>query len=203
VRYSDQTIDRAIRLYLEGGYVEDSLNLCRPPITTYTFYKELEKRGYDKRGRVSRREVVDPEHPLKCSNCGKEKPAKDFSMSDKTKCGYDTSCCKLCKRSKVNWQNVSIERRIYHRTKGRAKRKGIPFNIDLEDIELPEKCPVFDKPFIYGDHSWTYSIDRIEPDKGYVKGNIQIISNKANMMKSNASFEEVEALYEWMKLTSK
>ena len=36
------------------------------------------------------------------------------------------------------------------------------------------------------------SFDRIDPTKGYVKGNVIIVSNKANVIKSNATVEELE-----------
>jgi len=42
------------------------------------------------------------------------------------------------------------------------------------------------------------SVDRIVPDKGYVPGNIQIISNKANMMKNSASMDELMKFAEWI-----
>jgi hypothetical protein len=45
----------------------------------------------------------------------------------------------------------------------------------------------------------SYSLDRIDSDKGYVKGNVQVISYRANMLKSNASIEELEKVLNWMK----
>jgi hypothetical protein len=36
------------------------------------------------------------------------------------------------------------------------------------------------------------SIDRIDPERGYVKGNIKIISFRANQIKSDASHQELK-----------
>lgn len=59
--------------------------------------------------------------------------------------------------------------------RGRAKRLGIPFNIDISDIIVPERCPIFGVEFkigTKGDYEQTPSLDRINTLKGYVKGNV-------------------------------
>lgn len=137
-----------------------------------------------------------------CKTCNMEKPFGAFSAHKQCVLGIDTSRCKECKKSfskaANEWATKSIEDKILNRVKTRAKEKGLAFNLELEDIVIPDVCPVFKVPFIYGDHSWTYSLDRIKPELGYVKGNVVIISNKANMMKNTATAEDVRMLYQWM-----
>jgi hypothetical protein len=134
----------------------------------------------------------------KCKKCNKEKLYKDFSEHKQCKLGIDTSACKLCKKSAFDWKKVSTEKKILNRTKTRSKEKNIEFNLELHDIVLPEKCPVFKKDFVYGDTNWTYSIDRIDNSKGYIKGNIQIISNRANRLKGDFSIEELKLIVEFL-----
>ena len=191
-------IERAIAKYLEGSTVEEARGITAPPITTYMFYKGLDAHGINYRGKVSRKSEVPAGSMLECKSCQVHKPTDAFSKQPSCKTGYDVSRCKTCKKSKVDWALVPIENRMLNRTKARAQRKGLPFNLEISDIVLPERCPVFDKPFIYGDHLWTYSIDRLVPDTGYVRGNIMIISNKANMMKSTATTDEIGLLHKWM-----
>lgn len=91
----------------------------------------------------------------------------------------------------------SAQSRLYDAARDRAKRKGIEFNITYEDIVIPDVCPVFKTPFTYtgGKFSATsYSLDRIDSTKGYVKGNIQVISVKANMMKNSATKKGVNTI---------
>lgn len=71
---------------------------------------------------------------------------------------------------------------------------GRDFDLDLEDIVIPDVCPVLGHRFIYGDSDWTYSIDRVDNELGYVKGNIAIVSNKANRIKNSATKKELEAV---------
>jgi len=78
-------------------------------------------------------------------------------------------------------------------TKSRSKQKGIEFNIEYEDIIIPDLCPILEIPFKLGtktDYSHSPTIDRIDSTKGYVKGNIKIISMLANKMKNNATKEQ-------------
>jgi hypothetical protein len=84
----------------------------------------------------------------------------------------------------------------------RAKAKGIPFDLDLEDINPPDTCPVFNIPLKRnvgkGPKFDSPSVDRIIPELGYVKGNIQIISQKANLMKQDATPEELIQFANWV-----
>lgn len=96
------------------------------------------------------------------------------------------------------------EKMMFRAAKDRAKVKGITFNIEVSDIVIPEKCPVLGIPLISGvglgnggkDNS--PSLDRIDNFKGYEKGNIQVISHKANSMKFTASKEELITFANWV-----
>lgn len=125
-----------------------------------------------------------------CKKCKKKKERKAFSNHKGCKLGIDTSACKSCKRSAADWKKQPLEKRIYNRIKSRAARKNIEFDLELNDIVLPKTCPVLGQTLIYGDKDWTYSLDRIDNSKGYVKGNIQIMSNRANRLKGDFDIKE-------------
>lgn len=93
-------------------------------------------------------------------------------------------------------------RKMYNRVKYSAKRRNIYFDIEPEDIVIPEFCPILgyklepsSKPG--GDYN-SPSVDRIDSRKGYTKDNIQVVSNRANHIKGNATLEEIEKLHRWM-----
>lgn len=107
--------------------------------------------------------------------------------------------CPMCRgdRNKSNPRYY-----ILKRIKESAKRKGREFNLTIDDIIIPERCPILDIPidpiaaggFGSGSGARTNSdhgasVDRLDPDKGYVKGNVWVISNKANRMKQDLSVE--------------
>ena len=79
-------------------------------------------------------------------------------------------------------------------SKQRAKRTNIEHTITPEDIIIPDYCPVLNIKLDVGDrkiHGNAPSIDRIDNNKGYTKENIMIISNRANMLKNNATLDEL------------
>lgn len=76
--------------------------------------------------------------------------------------------------------------------KGRAKKNNIPFNITVGDLHFPTHCPILGIALSRATgkaSNNSYSIDRIIPELGYVKGNVMIISHLANVMKNSASKE--------------
>lgn len=85
----------------------------------------------------------------------------------------------------------------YISCKDRARKKGIPFDIELSDLEVPDTCPVLGVPMVRKT-PYAPSIDRIIPDAGYVRGNVQVISKKANTMKQDATRDELLKFADWI-----
>lgn len=162
---------------------------------------------------------------ITCPVCGKTLPAEDFAVMGKSKTGRDWLCkkCRTVHAAINNGEDKNYFRKLrmkvspeyrqeqyeidrksriknfsramYTAAKYRAENKGIEFNLEIEDIVIPEKCPILECDFVYGtseNYDYSPSIDRIDNSKGYIKGNIQIISTKANKMKNSATFEELQ-----------
>jgi hypothetical protein len=85
--------------------------------------------------------------------------------------------------------------------KARAIKQNVPFDLELEDIIILEFCPVLgiklqQNKEKMGDDSPT--LDKIIPELGYVRGNIAVISLKANRMKGAANLDEINKLANWV-----
>ena len=86
---------------------------------------------------------------------------------------------------------------MWQAAKLRAKKKDLEFSISIDDILIPEKCPLLGLDLSYEDFGIRYnspSLDRKDPKKGYVKENIWVISSRANLLKNDATLEELELL---------
>ena len=84
----------------------------------------------------------------------------------------------------------------------RAKRYGYEHNITVEDIIIPEYCPILGIPIFISEKqcSWNSpSLDRIDNNKGYIKNNVMVMSFRANTLKSNGTAEEFEKILEFLK----
>ena len=90
---------------------------------------------------------------------------------------------------------------LFHHAKQRAITKGIAFTLDLDDIVIPEFCPLLNIQLIRGigklqDNSPT--LDRKDVTKGYTKENSWVVSYKANRSKNNLTREEANLLvFNW------
>ena len=92
---------------------------------------------------------------------------------------------------------------MLRRASARAKRKGLEFNLTIEDITpLPTNCPVFGQVLTRGNGQQdpnAFSLDRIDNNKGYVKGNVVVISYLANRLKNDGTAEQHQRISDWMK----
>ena len=81
--------------------------------------------------------------------------------------------------------------------KCRAKRRHLPVEIEMSDIVIPEFCPLLDIPLYRSRRraNWNSpTLDRKTPALGYVKGNVWVISRRANAIKNDASVEDFERI---------
>ena len=88
-------------------------------------------------------------------------------------------------------------RALLSHAKASAKHRGLDFNIDQSDVVIPDRCPVFDILLdpAAGPHAHNLpSLDRIDSSKGYIKGNVWVISWRANKVKTDSTLEELELL---------
>jgi hypothetical protein len=76
----------------------------------------------------------------------------------------------------------------------RAAKLGIPFSIEPSDITIPDTCPMLGIPIkrsVGHKSANSPSLDKKIPSLGYVKGNVWVISDKANTMKQDATPEQL------------
>jgi hypothetical protein len=78
--------------------------------------------------------------------------------------------------------------------------------MEWQDIDIPVICPVLGIPIMMGTNEgmktgpspYSPSVDRIDNTKGYIKGNVQVISHKANTMKNSATPEQLIKFANWI-----
>lgn len=156
-----------------------------------------------------------------CVRCRLIKPLIEYNKSQK---GYRPECkdCRAirAKATSKKYQELSFtekktlleknraiklrypERLLLKFAKARAKKMELPFNLVETDIVIPSKCPILGIPLQFNrgsvkDNSVT--LDRIICSLGYVPGNIQVISWKANKLKSHGTLTEFELIVNYLK----
>jgi len=130
---------------------------------------------------------------IKCSVCNIEKEETEFNRI-KGKCN---PCCHILEYERdkgrmndsENGENYYLRKVILRHAKERSKRKKLEFNLTLAYlISLKNNiCPILGCEILYKsgvDNKRSASLDRIDPNKGYVTGNVKIVSFEGNTLKN-------------------
>jgi len=99
------------------------------------------------------------------------------------------------------WKSTHLKNCMLYRAKERSKKEGLPFDLCIEDIIIPDCCPILGITLVASTKKAVAnspSLDKIIPGLGYIRGNIQVISQLANWMKSNATPKEMLLFAEWV-----
>lgn len=150
-----------------------------------------------------------------CTICSQEKEETEF-LRDKSAKGGFRNQCKSClrERNKNDWdkrkESYNRAMRKYRSTnkgaimtsltaaKGRANKQGLPFDIDLEYVtnlfdEQKGLCAITGELMIPKSGRTSPSLDKIDPSLGYVKGNVQWLTWRANCVKQDMTMEELRS----------
>lgn len=141
-----------------------------------------------------------PKGHKQCKTCREVKEFSEFHKHSQALFGYAVEC-KACRipASKEAWSVQTFEQTMLASSRFRAKKQGIPHTITLEDIVIPEVCPVLGVPIVLErNHPYRPSLDQVNPRKGYTPDNIQVLSMRANHLKLNMTLEEAKLLVKFL-----
>lgn len=89
------------------------------------------------------------------------------------------------------------ERFLVYAARARAKKLKLPCTITEADIVIPERCPWLNIPLKKNNgkvSATSPTIDRLIPERGYVPGNVIVISHRANSIKNAATLDELKMI---------
>lgn len=134
----------------------------------------------------------------KCPGCKETKPRSEYYIHTNKSGGESISGkCRECVMLDNNRRRFTPGG-ILTAAKSRAKQSGMECTITIDDIVIPERCPVFGTEWEMSKdkHDYNPSLDRIDSSKGYIPGNVLVVSWKANRIKRAATIEDLQAIVE-------
>lgn len=113
----------------------------------------------------------------------------------------------LLERNITHGQSRTTRYQMMKSAQARALRDSVPFDLSIDTFPvIPERCPVLGVRIQPNSRSGPQpsspTLDRIIPSKGYVLGNVRIISHKANTIKNNGSLAEVAAVADYIRTST-
>lgn len=153
------------------------------------------------RGMWARGELTRPVHK-RCPTCGKGKPSAEFAQVTTNIKGLEVRCNECEKARARAIREECQEARLLSTLKLRSRQNGLLFDLTIDDIVIPDRCPVLDIQLSRNNRAFSGSspsADRIVPSRGYTKGNIIIVSNRANLIKRDATIEELIKIADFYK----
>ena len=151
-----------------------------------------------------KREDSPDGHRNQCKQCKKEVDREYWMVNGERKLAvgiiYKNNNKERTLKKAKEYKENNREQSILNSAKKRALKKGLSFDLELQDIVIPRLCPLLDIELGFNgsmnNRDSSPSIDRIDSSEGYVKGNIRIISYRANRIKNDATPEEIKLIAE-------
>jgi hypothetical protein len=124
---------------------------------------------------------------------------------------YCSRQCQIDNNARVLWDKTKLNprdrcRKLLDQAKGRSKLKQLPFNLTVDFLyrlwtEQAGRCCISDIPFnldypeVPRTPRWdSPSLDRIDPSRGYVEGNIRLVLYQVNCGIGPYGLEQFQSL---------
>jgi hypothetical protein len=169
--------------------------------------EQREKRLIRQRAYEARRRAKDPEKwaavQAKAQKRYRERhPEKSKASVKKWRDANRPAHNEMRRRHRAN----NLVATLVREARARARKQGIKFTITLHDIPpMGEQCPLLGHPFPPSDvrkTPFSPSLDRIDPRKGYVPGNVWIVGYRANRIKNDATADELQQIAHAIRMAS-
>jgi len=88
---------------------------------------------------------------------------------------------------------------IIRSKRGNKRRQRTELSVEYYKTLIVDTCPLLNVKLTYSNFEGRTpdnyaTLDKIDPNRGYVEGNVQIVSFRANTLKSNATLEELKMI---------
>jgi len=189
--------------FQESWLRPDKFKLMKQRSITATRNSQIKRSKLIKEGIIKGQKRINPQTgiPFKKGDIREDgKIFSAFSLTVVTGKGYFSE----------SWKNKEayLKERInnIHRMAViRSKKRNLEYSVDEEYLRSiypkDEFCLILNIPLKWGDKSDksnSPSLDRIDSNQGYIKGNLMWISLKANRMKQNSTNEELIKFSNWI-----
>lgn len=148
-----------------------------------------------------RQKYCHPECRRLCTACSEIEYSKGLCRKHYMKQYFESNAIAI-REQKAQYNQERASKLLLSGARKRAERRGLAFTIEQSDVIVPSVCPLLgitltskgsDVRTAHGRDNCP-SLDRMNPALGYIKGNVWVISYRANSIKSNATLAELRAI---------
>lgn len=201
-------IDKKLLVELHGQGLDDYQIAEKMQASYSAIFRNRKELGLISNGNIKNKLEIITSETAKCSVCKKIQNIKEFK-SGKLRSGGNFQLS-YCNRCLVNKKNIAVNNSIIFflrdrlsAIKKRSKDKKIRFELTKEDLveqynKQNGKCFYTGVELVAkrgtGINKNALSVDRKDPDLGYIKENIALCTNRVNSIKNNLTIEELKEL---------
>lgn len=115
------------------------------------------------------------------------KKTRDYRKKNPEKvAAYRTLNLERIAEQRKDYRRRNIEHMLYLSATARCRSRNIDLTIQEEDIVMGRHCPICSVELVIGTRQ-APSLDRTDPEQGYIPGNINVICRRCNSIKNEGT----------------